>query len=145
MLRDIEYGHVEDKSLLLDLYLPTNAQEPLPLVVWVHGGAWSGGDKAPCRAAWLVDRGYAVASVNYRLSREAIFPAQVHDCKAAIRWLRANAAEHGIDGEHIGVWGSSAGGHLVALLGTSGDVADLEGESGTPGAVSYTHLTLPTN
>ena len=136
MLCALEYGHAAGKSLLLDLYLPKDGEGPLPLIVWVHGGAWSGGDKSPCRAAWLVERGYAVASVNYRLSREAIFPAQIHDCKAAIRWLRANAVTHSLDPERIGVWGSSAGGHLVGLLGTSGDVKDLEGDGGTPGVSS---------
>lgn len=129
-LRDVQYAKVGDKSLLLDLYLPAQAKGPLPLVVWIHGGAWSAGSKDGCPAVWLVGRGYAVASINYRLSQEAIFPAQIEDCKAAIRYLRANAAKYSIDGEHIGVWGSSAGGHLVALLGTSGDVKELEGTVG---------------
>lgn len=130
VLRDVQYAQVGGKSLLLDLYLPAQAKGPLPLVVWIHGGAWSAGSKEGCPAVWLVGRGYAVASINYRLSQEAIFPAQIEDCKAAIRCLRANAAKYSIDGEHIGVWGSSAGGHLVALLGTSGDVKELEGAVG---------------
>jgi len=130
VLRDVQYAQVGGKSLLLDLYLPAQAKGSLPLVVWIHGGAWSAGSKNNCPAIWLVGRGYAVASINYRLSQEAIFPAQIEDCKAAIRYLRANAAKHAIDGEHIGVWGSSAGGHLVALLGTSGDVKELEGAVG---------------
>ncbi len=79
---------------------------------------------------FLVAKGYAVASINYRLSQHAIFPAQIEDCKAAIRWLRANAAQHHIDPDHVGVWGSSAGGHLVALLGTTGNVKELEGQGG---------------
>ena len=78
----------------------------------------------------LATKGYAVASVNYRLSQHAVFPAQIEDCKAAIRWLRANAAKYHIDADHIGVWGGSAGGHLVALLGTTGGVKDLEGNGG---------------
>ncbi len=130
MLRDLEYARVGEKGLLLDLCLPKDPEGSLPLVVWVHGGAWRGGDKSPCRAVWMVERGYAVASINYRLSQEAIFPAQIHDCKAAVRWLRAHAEQYRLDPERIGAWGSSAGGHLVALLGTSGDVKELEGEGG---------------
>jgi acetyl esterase/lipase len=129
-MQNVQYAQVGDKSLLLDLYLPAQAKGPLPLVVWIHGGAWSAGSKEGCPAVWLVGRGYAVASINYRLSQEAIFPAQIEDCKAAIRYLRASAARYSIDANHIGVWGSSAGGHLVALLGTSGDVKELEGAVG---------------
>ena len=125
-LRNLEYARVGDKKLLLDLYLPEKPQGPLPLVIWIHGGAWLGGDKADCPARRLVQRGYAVASVNYRLSNEAIFPAQIKDCKAAVRWLRAHTAEYGLDAGHFGVWGASAGGHLVALLGTSGDTKDFD-------------------
>jgi len=129
-LRNLEYARVGEKSLLLDLYLPEKPDGPLPVVVWIHGGGWRGGDKEPCRAVWLAPRGYAVASVNYRLSQEAIFPAQIQDCKAAIRWLRAHAAAYRLDAGHIGVWGDSAGGHLCALLGASGDVKELEGAQG---------------
>jgi acetyl esterase/lipase len=128
VLRDIEYvpgGHERQK---LDLYLPkagegqTVANAKRPLIVWVHGGAWLEGNKNGCPAVRFTKDGYAVASINYRLSQHAIFPAQIQDCKAAIRWLRANADKHGIDPNRIGVWGASAGGHLVALLGTTGDV-----------------------
>lgn len=128
--RDMEYvpgGHVRQK---LDLYLPARADGPLPVVVWIHGGAWLGGSKEGCPAVPLTAKGYAVASINYRLSQHAVYPAQIEDCKAAIRWLRANAKKYGFDPEHIGVWGASAGGHLVALLGNSGDVKDLEGKDG---------------
>jgi acetyl esterase/lipase len=128
VLRDIEYvpgGHPRQK---LDLYLPRDAQagSKRPLIVWVHGGAWLGGSKDNCPAVRFTSDGYAVASVNYRLSQHAIFPAQIQDCKAAIRWLRANADTHGIDPNRIGAWGASAGGHLVALLGTAGDVNDFD-------------------
>ena len=128
VLRDIEYvpdGHERQK---LDLYLPREASKDTnrPLIVWVHGGAWKGGSKDGCPAVRFTNDGYVVASINYRLSRHAIFPAQIRDCKAAIRWLRANAGKHGIDPNRIGVWGASAGGHLVALLGTAGDVNDFE-------------------
>lgn len=128
--RNLEY--VEDAHDLqkLDLYLPKEAAGPLPLIVWVHGGGWSGGDKANVPPLPFVAKGYAVASVNYRLSKHAVFPAQIEDCKAAIRWLRGNAKKYNLNPEKVGVWGSSAGGHLVALLGTSGDVKDLEGSKG---------------
>jgi acetyl esterase/lipase len=128
--RDVEYARVGNRPLRLDLYLRDGATEPAPLVVWIHGGGWSAGDKFPTPAVRLVAAGYAVASVEYRLSGEAKFPAQIHDCKAAIRWLRANAQKYNLDSAHICVWGHSSGGHLVSLLGTSGDVKDLEGSEG---------------
>jgi acetyl esterase/lipase len=121
-LADLEYARAGEKRLLLDLYLPEPAAAPLPVVVWVHGGAWRGGSKDQTPALPLLRHGYAVASISYRLSQEARFPAQIHDCKAAIRWLRAHAREYRLDPDRFGVWGSSAGGHLVALLGTSGGV-----------------------
>ncbi len=121
--RNIEYipnGHERHK---LDVFTPTDANESVrPLIVWVHGGAWLGGSKDNCPAVRFVNRGYVVASINYRLSRHAKYPAQIEDCKAAIRFLRAHAKDYGIDPNRVGVWGSSAGGHLVALLGTTGDV-----------------------
>ena len=124
--RDIEYAQADDVSLKLDIYRSKEkAEAPQPLIVWIHGGAWRAGDKRNCPAIRLVSTGYIVASINYRLSQQAIYPAQIYDCKAAIRWLRANAAEYDIDPERVGVWGSSAGGHLVALLGTSGGVKAL--------------------
>jgi acetyl esterase/lipase len=125
-LRDLEYARAGEKSLLLDLYLPEKSRHSLPLIIWIHGGAWTGGDKADCPARRLLQRGYAVASINYRLSNEAIFPAQIEDCKAAIRWLRAHAKQYGLDADHFGAWGSSAGGHLVALLGTTGDLKQFD-------------------
>jgi acetyl esterase/lipase len=127
-LRDLEYvpnGHARQK---LDLYLPEKGEGRLPVIVWIHGGAWLAGSKDNCPAVPFVARGYAVASINYRLSQHAKFPAQIEDCKAAIRWLRANADKYHLDADHIGVWGASAGGHLVALLGTSGGVKELEGK-----------------
>ena len=108
-------------DLRLDLYLPDGASGPLPTVVWIHGGGWQMGSKFPTRAAPLVNDGYAVASIEYRLTDEAIWPAQIHDCKAAIRWLRANAPTYGLDPDRFGVAGSSAGGHLAAFVGTSAD------------------------
>ena len=128
--RDIEYARVGEMSLMLDIYRPESSDQTLPLVVWVHGGGWSGGDKANNPALPLSGRGYVVASINYRLSGVAPFPAQIEDCRAAIRWLRANAAKYGFDPRRIGVWGGSAGGHLVALLGTAGDVTKWDAVGG---------------
>ncbi len=125
--KDLVYRSVGDKKLKLDVYMPQQTSSPVPVVVWIHGGAWRSGDKEKPPALPLINRGYGVVSINYRLSQEAIFPAQIEDCKAAIRFLRSKAALLGIDPNRIGVWGSSAGGHLAALLGTSGDVKELEG------------------
>ena len=131
---DLKYGSVPGRGQLLDLYLPPNSTEPLPasvsVVVWIHGGAWKEGSKEGCPALGMLSRGYAVASLNYRLTSEAIFPAQLHDCKGAIRWLRAHAGQYHLNADRIGLWGASAGGHLVALLGTSGDVKEVEGDVG---------------
>lgn len=135
--RDLEYVQGGHERQRLDLYVPERADKPLPVIVWVHGGAWLAGNKEGGGPALpFVRKGYAVASINYRLSQHAKFPAQIEDCKAAIRWLRANAKTYNVDPDHIGVWGASAGGHLVALLGTSGDVKELEGEDGPTGQSS---------
>jgi acetyl esterase/lipase len=124
----------------LDLYLPATGEGPFPVVVWVHGGAWLGGSKTLGPRAFqrrVLERGYALASVGYRLSSEATFPAQIHDVKTAVRHLRAQAARYGLDGSRMAGWGDSAGGHLVALLGTSAGVAELEGaDPGHAGASS---------
>ena len=127
--KNLKYATVGDIPLHLDLYLPEKA-EGVPLVVWIHGGGWQKGSKDRCPLTWLTGEGYAVASVQYRLTDKASFPAQIHDCKGAIRWLRANAKEYGYNAKRVGVAGISAGGHLVALLGTSGDVKELEGDVG---------------
>lgn len=130
---DLSYVDDGNPAHKLDLYVPNGASSPVPLIVFIHGGGWQSGDKQfganayPLRYA---RNGYAVASLNYRLSDEAIFPAQIYDCKAAIRWLRAHAAEYDLDPTRFGAWGPSAGGHLASLLGTSNDVPDLEGTLG---------------
>jgi acetyl esterase/lipase len=129
-LRGLEYVPTGNERQKLDLYLPEKANGPLPVIVWIHGGAWRVGSKNYCPALPYAAKGYAVASINYRLTPEAIFPAQIEDCKAAIRWLRANAKKYNLDPDHIGVWGSSSGGHLVSLLGTSAHVKELEGKGG---------------
>jgi acetyl esterase/lipase len=133
--RDLRYGpHTERNTL--DLFVP-KSDAPLPLIVWVHGGAWQGGSKSGGNPALpYLARGYAVASINYRLSQHAVFPAQIHDCKAAVRLLRANAKKYNLNPDAFGVWGASAGGHLVALLGTGGDVKELEGNVGEHTGVS---------
>jgi acetyl esterase/lipase len=122
IIRNLEYvpgGHERQK---LDLYIPSKSSDkPFPLIVWVHGGAFRAGSKENPPARQFTSLGFAVASINYRLSQHAIFPAQIEDCKAAIRFLRANAKKYNLDPTRIGVWGASAGGHLVAMLGTTGD------------------------
>ncbi len=130
VVRDLAYVPKGHERQNLDLYLPEKADGPLPVVVWIHGGAWRGGSKDFCPGIFLVPKGYAVASINYRLSQHAVFPAQIEDCKAALRWLRAHASEYKLDPKRVGVWGASAGGHLVALLGTTGRMKELEGKDG---------------
>ena len=125
--RDLPYvttGHERQK---LDLYLPKEGKN-LPLIIWVHGGAFRTGNKEGLRQNQLdfLAMGYAVASINYRLSQHAIFPAQLEDCKAAVRWLRANAQKFNLDPNRFGAWGASAGGHLVAMLGTAGDTKQFD-------------------
>lgn len=128
-LKDIEYARVDGLPLRLDLYQarPQHA----PLIVWVHGGAWRAGSKEDMPLSALVDSGYAVASVDYRLSPVAPFPAQVHDIKAAIRFLRAKAADYSFDPARIAIAGASAGGHLAALVGVTNGHKDLEGSIGS--------------
>jgi acetyl esterase/lipase len=130
VLRDVEYATVDGHKLLLDLYRPpveeANDQtqirsgRAIPCVVFVHGGGWKGGDKKSAKqnAAWLVDHGFAVVSINYRLTDIAQWPAQINDCYEAVRWVRRNSQKYGIDPDRIGVFGTSAGAHLGALMGT---------------------------
>ena len=133
VIADVEYARVGEQRLLLDVYLPRagrgGAAGP-PLVVWVHGGAWRGGSRKDMPLGGLVRSGYAVASVDYRLSPVARFPAQVHDVKAAVRFLRAKKGEFGYDATRVAVVGNSAGGHLAALVGTTNGHTDLEGTVG---------------
>lgn len=127
--QDLAYATVS-RAQMLDIYLP-RSKGPFPLIIYVHGGAFRFGDKRENEAissfGSVLAAGYALASINYRLSGEAKFPAQIQDVKAAVRWLRAHAANYELDPQRFGAWGASAGGHLVCLLGTSGDVASLEG------------------
>lgn len=123
-LANLEYSRAAGRPLRLDLYLPEKATNPLPVLVWIHGGAWKSGSKNWCPIAPLATNGIAIASIEYRLSGEAKFPAQIMDCRAAIRWLRAQAATHQLDPERVGVFGASAGGHLASLLGTAEGVRE---------------------
>jgi len=135
LIADIPYAGTDNPRQRLDLFLPKERKtsKPLPVIVWIHGGAWKGGSKEggrPRLAPYVASGLFAGVSVGYRLTDEAIWPAQIYDCKAAIRWIRGNAAKYGLDPGRIGVWGSSAGGHLVAMLGTSAGVKKLEGALG---------------
>ncbi len=127
--QDLVYKRINGAVLALDLYRPQNLSGLLPVIVCIHGGHFGAGRKERCPAVALVQDGYAVASIDYRLTSTAPFPAQIEDCKAAVRWLRANAATYHLDPDRIGVWGYSAGGHLAALLGTTSGVPELEGSS----------------
>lgn len=125
---DVVYAKVGDTTLSLDIYLPAGVKNP-PLLVWVHGGAWMLGSKEWVRTAF-VENGIATASVGYRLSKEARFPAQVHDIKAAIRFLRANSDKYGFNAGRIAIAGESAGAHLAALVGVTNGHEVLEGKVG---------------
>src|SRR5262245_36370450 len=127
--QDITYATVDGSELKLDLHLPKTTVKPR-LLVWVHGGAWRSGSKSDMPLQRLVEAGYAIASVDYRLSPVARFPAQVHDIKAAIRFLRASQEEYGYDARQISIAGSSAGGHLAALVGVTNGQTELEGTVG---------------
>jgi acetyl esterase/lipase len=138
--QDLAYATLSSAQKL-DLYLPTTGSGPFPLVIMVHGGGFMFGDKADGGGLTGVDAllsaGYAVASINYRLSGEAQYPAQIYDAKAAVRFLRANAAQYNLNPDKFGAWGASAGGNLVSLLGTTCGVAELEGaELGNSGQSS---------
>ena len=119
VVRNLEYAQVKGVSLKLDLYRPvTKPSAPMPLVIWVHGGGWKTGTKANCPAAWLAAKGYAVASLDFRLLPEHPWPAQIEDPMAALRWLRKESGRYGFDAERTAAMGGSSGGHVVALWGT---------------------------
>ena len=134
----LAYGpHLSNEANLLDLWLPENSETIsnkllYPVIVFIHGGAWESGDKSfmPFEVPFN-NNGYAVASINYRLTREASYPAQIEDCKIAISWLRSHAQLFKLDPDRIGVWGVSAGGHLAALLGTTCDTEEHSWQSPT--------------
>lgn len=123
---DLAFAKPGGVELLLDLHLPEGVKNP-PLVMAIHGGGWKGGNRKNSKLTWLAKHGYAVASIEYRMSHEAVFPAQIHDCKGALRWLRAHQDEYGYDASKVVVVGQSAGGHLACLMGTSSGIESLEG------------------
>jgi len=132
---DLDYAGTGDRNQMLDLRLPPTARGPAPVIVWFHGGGWHKGDKrahdvpAPVIDRYLA-RGYAVASANYRLAQQASFPAQIHDGKAVIRFLRGHAQQFNLDPARIGVWGQSAGAYLAVFLGLTNGNPALEGNVG---------------
>ena len=143
---DLVYATIGGQPIKLDLYLPADTSKPAPLLIHIHGGGWTSGSKAglPSYGVALLKLGFAVANVDYRLTSQAaqwggepvIFPAQINDVKGAVRFLRAHAAEYHLDPARFGCWGESAGGHLSALLATSGDAKELEGDVGGNAGVS---------
>lgn len=126
---DIVYAKTPERDLCVDVWVPKGVGSP-PLVLYIHGGGWKTGSRKAPFLKFLTARGFAVATIDYRFSTEAKFPAQIHDCKGAVRWLRANAGRFGYDPRRIAAMGESAGGQLAVLLGTSAGVAELEGDVG---------------
>lgn len=129
-LREIPYAVVDTTPLKLDIYMPESGAPPAGLIIWIHGGAWRGGSRSDVDLKRMTGRGWAIASVDYRLSTTARFPAQIHDIKAAIRFLRAHAIDYGYPADRFVIAGSSAGGHLAALVGVSNGEPKLEGTEG---------------
>ncbi len=149
--KDIVYGHAGDQDLKLNLATPQGLTHPTPAVVWIHGGAWRGGRKEDFDNAIRVsaEHGYVSVSISYRLVPKHLFPAQVEDCKCAVRWLRENAQQLNVDPDRIGVVGASAGAHLAMMLGAMDTGDGLEGEGGSPDASSRVQAVVsfcgPTN
>jgi acetyl esterase/lipase len=147
-VRDIVYATTDSASRpghLLDLYLPSDATHSTPVVIFSSGSAWlanNGRDGAPIYAAQLEKLGYAVAGVAVRTSGQTKFPGQLHDVKAAIRFLRANAAKYNLDPNHIGIAGESSGGWLASMAAVTGDVPELEGNLGTTGVSSAVQAAI---
>ena len=140
-LADLQYAEVGGQPLKLDLYQPSEPHAPL--LVWLHGGHWEAGSKDRMPLGALVERGYAIASVDFRPASLAPFPGQVHEIKAALRYLRARAAHYGYDATRIGLLGVSSGGHLAALVGTTNGFTELEGGLGEhPGVSSEVHAIV---
>jgi acetyl esterase/lipase len=126
--RDIVFATINGHALKLDIAYPKDNKGKLPAVVYIHGGGFEMGDKPTDQAVFFAKNGFVGVAIEYRLSGEAKFPAAIHDCKTAIRWTRANAKKYGIDPDKIGVIGESAGGYLVAIMGTSGGDSYFEGD-----------------
>ncbi len=144
--RDVEYGKAGDISLKLDICRPKELpKEPMPVVIYIHGGGWKSGDKGDILArkdpvsTGLLKAGYCFLTINYRLSGVAPFPAAVEDCKCAVRWVRANAKKYNLDPDRIGVWGASSGGHLALMVACADEKAGLEGKGGHASVSSRAH------
>lgn len=132
LVADVQYCTGGGKPLLMDVFIPrARLHRPTPAILWLHGGGWERGDKnGSSGAEFLASAGFVTASIYYRLSGEAKFPADIEDCKCAIRYLRANALRYEIDSSRIGVAGASSGGHLALLAGTADEAAGFEGSGG---------------
>jgi acetyl esterase/lipase len=154
LLHDVVFGKGGTQDLHAEIAYPKKTGPPLPAVLWVHGGGWDHGDQKKSLINSLAQAGYFGMSIEYRLSGVAKWPAQIQDCKLAVRWLRANAAKYNVDPNRIGAWGGSAGGQLVACLGTTTAVKEFEGDGGYPdvsssvqavvdffGPVDFTHTS----
>ncbi|MEM9955619.1 MAG: alpha/beta hydrolase [Chloroflexota bacterium] len=150
MEKGIQYGEADGIPLLLDLVYPTETPsmptpDHMPAVIDVHGGGWELGERGIGRGLMLALNGFFFASIDYRLTNVATFPAQIHDVKAAIRWLRAHAEDYNVDPNRIGLTGGSAGGHLISLAGVTGDMPELEGNSGWAGYSSRVQAVAAVN
>ncbi len=140
----LEYSRPEGVSLQLNMARPKNPKGPLPCILCIHGGGFRAGKRESYDnlVRTLAGEGFAAVTISYRLAPQYRFPAAVHDTKAAVRWLRANATRYGIDPQRIGVTGGSAGGHLAQFLGVTGDVKEFEGEGGNPGVSSRVNCVV---
>lgn len=143
--RDVTYAQYGDRTLEMDIFRPKSAWGKLPAIVCIHGGGWKKGDRSKFvpMAQAMAAKGYVAATISYRLSGEAQFPAAIHDCKAAVRFLRANADELGIDSKNVGAMGLSAGGHLTALLAATDGISELEGNGGHADFSSAVQAAVP--
>ncbi len=142
--KDVEYANPDDQHLKLDIASPDEGSGPFPAILCIHGGGWQGGDRHGYDdlILALARQGYAAATIEYRLAPDYPFPAAIHDVKAAVRWLKANAAKYRIDPERLGAMGHSAGGHLALFLGVTGDVREVEGDVGVPGPSSRVNCVV---
>lgn len=145
--KDVVYAKAGERELRADLFLPKEAQGPFPSVIYVHGGGWSGGSKTQFhrQAAHMATKGFVGACIEYRLSGEAKYPAQIHDVKAAIRWLRSSAKQYNLRADAIGIAGGSAGGHLALLAAVTGDKPDYEGKVGVKDVSSAVQAVVAFN
>ncbi len=135
-LHDVVFGHAGGRDLHAEIAFPTDAPGPLSAIIYIHGGGWVEGSQKSSPISYLAQAGYFAVSIEYRLSNEAKWPAQIEDCQLGVRWLRANAAKYHVDPNRIGAWGESAGGHLVACLGTMADIKQYQAGGEYPGVSS---------